>query len=282
MKVGIIGNGYVGKATSMIIPSAWETLVYDIDPKKSIPEGMPFEGLEYCDVVFICVPTPLSHARCYTKYIEDILIDMKRNFHTRQPHKVVRSTVPPGTCHRLDANFIPEFLTEANWEDDIKNTDNWIVGTNDPGETVFKKLITSMLEESHKEDKIKGASIHFTATSTAEMTKYTSNCFFSTKVSFFNEIYSFCESEEIPYDEMIELLLSSSRERVSENHTKVPGPDGKKGFGGTCLPKDLTALIYEFRSKKIPCPVMGSVLSRNNRIDRKDRDWQKDRGRTVI
>ena len=77
MKAGIIGNGYVGKATSMIIPSTWETLVYDIDPKKSIPESTPFEALEYCDVIFICVPTPLNYGKCYTKHVEDILIDMK-------------------------------------------------------------------------------------------------------------------------------------------------------------------------------------------------------------
>lgn len=61
----------------------------------------------------------------------------------------------------------------------------------------------------------------------------------------------------------------------------VPGPDGRRGFGGTCFPKDISSLIHQFHDAGVPCPVLEAVQQRNNEIDRKEQDWRTDEGRAV-
>ena len=69
------------------------------------------------------------------------------------------------------------------------------------------------------------------------------NCFLSTKVSFCNEIYQFCQIKGIDYETV--RRIAANDDRILHGHTFVPGPDGKKGFGGTCFPKDTNSLRYE-------------------------------------
>jgi len=279
MNIGIIGNGYVGSATSLLLPSAVEQIIYDIDPDKSSPKGTTFDDLGCCDLIFICIPTPMTYntGAAYTKDVEDLAWRIHRKLqdgvHTAKPYIVIRSTVPPGTSRRVDANFMPEFLTEKNWEDDIKNTSSWIVGANDIGDDDFKGYMQSILDLSLKEGKIKGANINFVDPPVAEMAKYMSNTFFATKVAFFNEMYEFCEFRGIPFEEVRRAFLDSSRGRVAESHTSVPGPDGHRGFGGTCLPKDLSAIIKDAHKLGIPLPLLSSVKLRNENRDRPEKDW---------
>jgi len=281
MSIGIIGNGYVGSATSLLLPSAVEQIIYDIDPEKSSPKGTTFDDLGSCDLIFICIPTPMTWntGRAYTKDVEDLAWkihkELQNGNHATKPYIVIRSTVPPGTSRKVDANFMPEFLTEKNWKSDIENTSNWIVGANDIGDDDFKDFMQSVLDLSLKEGKIKGADINFVDPPVAEMAKYMSNTFFATKVAFFNEMYDFCEIRGIPFEEVRRAFLDSSRGRVTESHTSVPGPDGHRGFGGTCLPKDLSAIIKEAQRLKIPLPLLQSVKRRNDFLDRPEKDWLK-------
>ena len=71
-------------------------------------------------------------------------------------------------------------------------------------------------------------------------------------------------------------------DRIGFSHTQVPGPDGKKGFGGTCFPKDLSSLIYHLTQVGTPSNIMGSAKYRNESIDRPERDWQLNTGRAVV
>ena len=114
----------------------------------------------------------------------------------------------------------------------------------------------------------------------AEMIKMFKNCFLSTKVSFCNEIYQFCQIKGINYENVRK--LSANDDRIHHSHTYVPGPDGKKGFGGTCFPKDINSLRYEMKKTGMEPYVINSIIERNEKIDRPEKDWYESKGRAVI
>ena len=116
--------------------------------------------------------------------------------------------------------------------------------------------------------------------SEAEMVKYVRNTFLATKISFFNEIYNFCGASNVSYETIIRQV--SSDRRIGGSHTRVPGPDGKRGFGGTCLPKDANSLQQQFIQKNVDCPILAAVVRRNEEIDRPELDWMEDKGRAFI
>jgi UDPglucose 6-dehydrogenase len=105
------------------------------------------------------------------------------------------------------------------------------------------------------------------------------NCFLATKVSFFNGIEKFCGVNDVSYEFVRELVCLD--ERVGESHTEVPGPDGKRGFGGTCFPKDLNSLIYQMDQSNVDPMILSAANDQNNKVDRPEKDWEEDRGRAV-
>ena len=128
---------------------------------------------------------------------------------------------------------------------------------------------------------IKRPKIHFTTTEEAELVKYVRNCFFATKVSFFNEIEEFCRQKDINYRKVRE--LSCRDERIGSSHTAVPGPDGKRGFGGTCFPKDMASMLYQIQEGAgVESYIIEAAVARNKQVDRSEKDWEKDRGRAII
>ena len=188
---------------------------------------------------------------------------------------VIKSTVPVGTTNRLIKKynkikicFNPEFLTEANFIDDFKNQNRIILGGNN----------LDILYELYSQTFV-NAKIIKTDSQTAEMVKYVTNSFLATKVSYANEIASLCGHLKIDYSQMIEIAILD--ERLGSSHWKVPGPDGNKGFGGTCFPKDLSSLINQFNQYQIESIILKAALYRNENIDRKEQDWKKLKGRAV-
>ena len=119
------------------------------------------------------------------------------------------------------------------------------------------------------------ATIVKTGSKTAEMVKYFTNTFLATKVSFANEMYSVCEQIGIDYDKVVE--YATYDERLGKSHWAVPGPDGDYGFGGHCLPKDLSAIINQFETLGL----LEAVEQVNDQV-RENRDWEKMKGRAVI
>ena len=277
MKISIIGNGYVGKATEFLFTKitsdeqraellALDVVVYDKDPSKT---KCSFKEVLNSDLFFVCVPTPMKgNGSCDLSFVEEVLYKLTSS--GVASHKIVlRSTVPVGTCDRFGVNFFPEFLTEANWRKDIEETKDWIIGMSSLSYDLRSKMPTLL----------KGA-IHFCLNSEAELVKYTRNCFLATKVSFFNEINNFCESKNINYKNVIDLITLDSR--INPSHTSIPGPDGKKGFGGTCFPKDMHSLKFQMQLAELHPFIIKAALERNESIDRPEKDWLKDKGRAVV
>jgi UDPglucose 6-dehydrogenase len=280
LRIGIVGNGYVGGATALLENAKTRIYVYDTNESKCVPEGLDFEDLSLCNVVFICVPTPSKpDGECHTNIVSDV-IERLKSF-DECPYIVVKSTVPVGFCEEHGVNFMPEFLTEKNWRNDFCGNEDWIFGSNDPEDKHLPQIIKHLFKNAHKEKKIKRPpSIYFTDTKTAELCKHARNCFLATKVSFFNEIYSFCEKNDITFEAVRELVCLDSR--IGESHTKVPGHDGKRGFGGTCFPKDMGSLVNQFKKNGTPSHILDAAINRNVSIDRPEKDWLEDRGRAVV
>lgn len=288
--IGIIGNGFVGQACRILTECKQvNCVVYDIDPEKCIPRGATLDDIIATDIVFVCVPTPsLPTGQCDTSIVERVVQQLKdRAGGVELPGIVVRSTVPPGTCERLEVMHMPEYLTEKNWDHDFRTNPVWHVGV--PPKTCFdhetacyrlQKLFTTC----KRANVIARDDIQLAHSNSTEMTKYMRNCMLAVRVSLCNEFEAFCRARNIDYNEVREMALQDPR--IPSSHTMVPGHDGKRGYGGTCLPKDLKALKFEMdrepsgAGQPVECFVLDACDRRNDTIDRPQQDW-KTVGRSV-
>ncbi len=279
MKIGIVGNGFVGKATKLL---SRDIMIYDIDPQKCHPIGIHLNDLEICDLIFIAVPTPMDNkGKCHLNIVKEVVYKLKKIIDPNKTFLILRSTVPPGTSDLLGCYFMPEFLTEKNWEEDFINCKQWIFGTIvDDNNDRFKQSISNLLNLAYENGWIKYKNISFVKNKEAEMIKYFRNTFLAVKVSYCNEMYQLCNNLGIDYDTV--RTISTADERIGESHTKVPGHDGKLGFGGTCLPKDCNALLHIMEDNGVDSYILKSAVDRNEKADRLEKDWENNIGRSVI
>ena len=272
MNIGIIGQGFVGNAVYKKFKKFYNVLTYDIIKERC--NSSLNEIKKNCDVVFICVPTPMNQdGSCDTSFVESVLKDLSDS---KELIVINKSTVLPGTTDRFNAQFQnlqivfnPEFLTERNAEKDYENQNRIILGGPRPATNILKTIFSKVFPETMI---IKTGPAH------AEMIKYFTNSFLATKISFANEIYQICKKLNLDYDKVIEYSVYDKR--IGNSHLSVPGHDTDFGFGGHCLPKDLTALIKLSEELGTTNNVLKSVLKTNNNV-RNNRDWEKMIGRAV-
>ena len=279
MKIGIVGQGYVGTAIKVGFESYYDLETYDKYSEEKSTMQLA-DMVESCEVIFVCVPTPMNKdGSCnidvvegVIKQINKLLTDWKSD---KKPIVVIKSTVPPGTTEKLHKKFKnvnvifnPEFLTEANFIDDFKNQTRIILGGTRKGTNKLRQIYSKVFPTAH---------IIKTHSTIAELVKYMNNSYLATKVSFANEMYQICEKFDMDYDKVVE--YATLDERLGVTHWSVPGPDGDLGFGGHCLPKDLSALIEV--ADDLDVDVLRSTQRTNNKV-RKDRDWERMKGRAVI
>ena len=283
MKIGIIGNGFVGKATNILANEEVELIVYDINPNLCIPIGTTLQELCTVDIIFISVPTPMNKdGSCHIGILETVIHNLKEIISLDEKLVVCRSTVPVGTCDILNCYFMPEFLTEKNFLNDFINNEHWIFGLKgiESQDEIFKTKITELINLSYKHQKISYNNIHFVSNKEAEMIKLFRNNFLSIKVAFCNEIEEFCSKKEINYENVRKLAVLDKR--IGESHTCVPGHDGKRGFGGTCFPKDTNNLNCEMKKAGMKSFIIAGAIERNENVDRNEKDWNDNKGRAVI
>jgi UDPglucose 6-dehydrogenase len=280
INIGIIGNGFVGKATALFASVCVKVLIYDIDPDKCCPPGTTLKQIcDKCDLIFICVPTPVkTNGECYLNIVESVVKSIRKEHKTRASI-VLRSTVPPGTCKRLKVHHMPEFLRELTWAQDFRETTQWVIGSFKP-DPIFTKRITNLLQGAVRDKNVKSNEIYWGTSTETELVKYTRNAFLATKLSFFNEIEEYARKIHVNYDWLRELITVDPR--IGGGHTRVPGSDGLRGFGGTCFPKDLTTLETEMKKVGMKPIITKAVLERNNTIDRPLKDWENKVGRSII
>lgn len=281
MKIGIIGQGFVGTAIREGLKKFYDLKVYDLN--RNVCPNKLYSELEdivsECQIIFQCLPTPMKkNGECDISIVEQSINNLNQlSLHLdKNPIVVIKSTIPPGTCEKLNSKnaniqivFSPEFLTEANSIEDFKNQNRIVIG----GEKEQTFKVKQMFYKCFP-----NIPIIRTDFKTAEMVKYFTNNFLSTKVSFANEMYEICLKLEIDYDKLTELVLHDNR--IGKTHLMVPGPDGDRGFGGHCFPKDLGAMIYLFNNFGLNAEILKAVKRKNDSV-RKNRDWENMPGRAV-
>ena len=284
MIVGVVGNGFIGQAMRQVDGEHLQVLSYDINPDLRDPPHTTLNHVSQADLIFVSVPTPMeSTGAVHVGLVESVVRDLQ-SLGASDKFIVVRSTVPPGTCRRLGVYFMPEFLTEARAADDFRNTASWMCGlpegVSSERHTHFRKTMERFLDLAHTQGSIVSKRLECVDSSEAEMIKYFRNTFLATKVSFCNEIAALCQKLGVEYETV--RVLAADDPRITHSHTRVPGPDGRRGFGGTCFPKDTHGLRVLCEKHGVPCPVLRSILQRNEDIDRPEHDWMQDKGRATL
>jgi len=278
-RLGIIGLGYVGTAIKSFFESHnVELLTYDINQRKN-PSEESIDSLvrKNPTFIYIAVPTPMKKdGSCSLKNLE-IVLDEINDIGFNSGCIIIKSTIPPKTTENFQLSypnlkiiFNPEFLTEANFYDDFKNQKFIILGGNNKDCRIASDFYKLFFPNSK---------IYISTTAEAEMIKYFLNCFLAVKVSYANEIYQLCLKLDINFNKIIDMAKLDSR--IGKTHLNVPGPDGEYGYGGSCFPKDISALIKIFEENNVSSAVIKSSWNRNQNIDRKSKDWEILKGRSV-
>ena len=278
MRIGIVGQGYVGSAVREVFSKHYEINTFDLNGKCNC---IDIEDLvDKSDIIFVCVPTPMKKdGSCDTSIVEAVVKDINDMVVSRNVSGrivAIKSTIPPGTTNRLNKEcknisviFNPEFLTEANFIDDFKNQNRIIIGGERPSTTKLRQVYSLAFPN---------VPIIKTGSITAEMVKYFTNTFLATKVSFANEMKMICDELNIDYDKVVE--YSTYDDRLGKSHWAVPGPDGHYGFGGSCFPKDINALIQLGLELDMTPEVLMAAWETNLEV-RPEEDWRELIGRAI-
>lgn len=273
--IGIIGQGFVGNAVNIGMSSGFPIKTYDVISEKSNVSSIT-ELYNDSDVIFVCLPTPMKKSgECDISIVDGVMSQL--NELGGNKIVILKSTVPPGTCdglqekyQNIDLMFNPEFLTEANAVSDFINQDRIVLGGRNQ-ESLLR--VRDMFRRTFS-----STPIMITDCKSAEMIKYVTNCFLSVKVSFANQMYDLCKSFGVDYGSIIE--VAKLDKRLGDSHWKVPGPDGDRGYGGHCFPKDMSALLFFGQQHDVNLTLIEESIKYNNSI-RTDRDWEGMKGRAV-
>lgn len=277
--IGIIGNGFVGSAVEFGFSAQTNcdaiVRVYDKNPARSV--HTLDETVNKSDFIFVSVPTPSNlDGSMNVRILESALMDIQR-VNKRKNIILIRSTILPGTTTKLQKKFKklnlvfnPEFLTERSAKFDFINQSRFILGG--------RKKITARVAELFRWRFGDSISIIETNFETAELIKYMNNCYFATKVSFMNEMKLIADKSNVDWDLAVDGFVRDGR--IGHSHLAVPGPDGRKGFGGSCFPKDIQAMINFGKKLDVDMNTLLGAWATNLQV-RPEKDWEDLKGRAV-
>lgn len=271
MKIGIVGGGTVGQA----VYRAWgpyhapwvdQVRLHDVIPDRG--RNTLAETLE-CDFLFVCLPNG-GPGRGF----HDPIVEFFEGLSEAQRKKkfILKSTVGIGfteeTSRRMRLPSIvhsPEFLTERTAFEDAANPRINVIGLprGQYDSNTYRPVADIRDLYQRRWPKVP---LHVMRSQESEAVKLAMNSFFSVKVAFWNEIKSLLDRVNANYETVIDAIVAEGR--VHPLHTQVPGPDGKRGFGGKCLPKDLMKMIDEMIERGLDPSVCAAAMNRNVETDR--------------
>jgi len=218
-RITVFGNGFVGSSYADLFEENGYNVIR-VDPA----QGMMPTKEAYLRPSIVCVPAPtLEDGTVDYSIIDDIISKVKRPI-------LIKSTILPDYAEKISKNdpnliYSPEFLTASNAAADIRSQKDVVLGGRN---TLFWALLFKAI----------GKNIHRTDARSASFMKYTVNTFLATKVAFMNELYEQYGGDWKGLKSLLEL-----DPRLGTSHFDVPGPDGERGFGGACFPKDVKAFL---------------------------------------
>jgi len=288
MSIAVVGAGYVGLTTAACLAHlGHEVVCADIDAERVarlrkgevpiledglvalITEGLAAKRLSFvvgaavaargADVVFLCVQTPrgedgsadLSFVESVAREIAPVLVPRaivvnKSTVPVGSTRFVQRVLAEAGTTEHVTVASNPEFLREGQAVHDFLHPDRIVIGCEDPESAV---RVSELYRGVH-------APVLVTDPASAEMIKYASNAFLATKISFINAIANVCEAVDADVREVAIGMGYDARIGFQFLH---PGP----GFGGSCFPKDVAALLHTARDAGYDFDLLDGVVEVN-------------------
>lgn len=289
-KIAVVGTGYVGLVTGTCFAETGNQVIcVDIDAQKvtrmkngEVPIYEPHldvlfernieagrlsfttdlnEGIRDAEIIFLALPTPPGEdGSADLRYILGVADDLGKLI---TDYKVIvdKSTVPVGTAEKVrraiaanatvefDVVSNPEFLREGFAVDDFMKPDRVVIGTSSPkAEKIMEQLYKPFVRQ--------GNPILFMDEKSAELTKYAANSFLATKITFMNEIANFCELVGADVDKV--RIGIGSDERIGKRFL-FPGI----GYGGSCFPKDVQALVKSGTDSGFSFEILKAVMDVN-------------------
>ena len=231
MKIGLVGLGVVGCATREMLMASGQNAFARFDP----PKGL-CEPLSDCEVVFISVPVPtLTNGTQGLSILKSSILNCPE-----KAHIFIRSSVLPGTAAHMNGLMpwsqiysLPEFLTQRQAHKDALTLP--LIASGHGAKVLTDILHTKKILIVKTEEE-------------CEFIKYMHNSFAAMKVGFFNSMYNLCTQEGYDYNNCVDVACEVTG-FIEKTHTKVPGPDGRIGFGGSCISKDLLAFVKFLNGK---------------------------------
>ena len=293
LKICMVGTGYVGLVSGACLADFGNKVIcVDIDAKRleNIENGiMPIyepglnelvernhaagrlsfttdlgRAVEESLVIFSAVGTPMrDDGSCDLSYVFKVAEDISA--HIKEDKVFVqKSTVPVGTSEKvgdiirervprsvsIDRVSNPEFLREGSAIEDFMRPNRVVIG-------VESDRAREIMQEVYRPLYLLETPLVFTSIRTAELIKYASNAFLATKISFINEIADLCEKVGANIDEVAKAMGLDRRIGPKFLHAGI-------GYGGSCLPKDVSAIIHTARESEVPLRVINSVSDVND------------------
>ncbi|HYV33274.1 MAG TPA: hypothetical protein VE973_00285 [Candidatus Limnocylindria bacterium] len=252
-KIGIIGVGFVGGALEHYFKNRKiKPLIYD----KYKNLGSPAE-VNKADVIFICTPTPFVKGKGFELSAVEAAIKILKS----PKVVIIKSSVVPGTTEALQKKypkhkimFNPEFLREVSANYDMANPDRQVLGVTKQSKP-YAKAVLAMLPNAPYEK--------IMASREAEAVKYMANSFLALKVIFANEFSEICKSLGINYSQVKEAVVKDVR--IGDSHFDV-SHGGYRGYGGSCFPKDVNAIIQLAENRKIETTLLKTMRGINRKL----------------
>lgn len=290
MEICVVGAGYVG-LTSATVFADWghNVVCLDIDEKKinqlklgHIPiyepgleklmkkniERMSFttdvkKTILTSSIILVAIGTPsLPDGSSDLSFLYSFIDDLCENIESYK-NIIIKSTVPPGTNEKIVQYMInkgvsknqfaivsnPEFLREGSAVYDMQHPDRTVIGIK-KGDSLSEKIMRDIYSKTN-------APLVITSLTGAEITKYASNFFLATKISFINEMARICDAYQVEITDVAKGI--GLDQRIGKAFLQAG-----LGYGGSCFPKDLHALMYEAKEKKIATPILEAVQHVND------------------
>ena len=291
MNIAVIGSGYVGLVTGtclaeighrvMCIDKDEDKVVYlkkgriplyEPGLEELVRRNVKSERLSFTtdyhvvskvEVVFLAVGTPSREDGGADLTYLTGAAESLGPFLSEGAVVVIKSTVPVGTCHKLEkmlgektskAFYLvnnPEFLREGSAVKDFMHPDRIVIGCREEAAAkIMEELYAPLVRQGNPIFKVSNVS--------AEMSKYAANCFLATKISFINEMANFCDHVGADIDEVRKVI--GSDQRIGKA-CLYPGP----GYGGSCFPKDVQEMLYSAREREVALPIVQAADEVNHR-----------------